>query len=180
MAEEKLQETKVAVHCTQLQGADHRILLRDIQRHVEALDNRGPIRVQGLSELEGSEDLQSILQALFNNLLGEPPTKHIEMDRAHRALRPKGPSSKLQDIICWVHSYPLKEDIMRKACCIRKVVFEDTKAKCYPALSWITLQKRKLLQPLLHTLQEEDIIYRWGFPISLTTKHHGKSAVLPF
>lgn len=81
------------------------------------------------------------------------------MDRAHPALRPKGPSSMSQNVICRIHS--LKEYIMRKAHSTRKVVFEDTQVQLYPDLSWITLQKRRLLQPLLHALQEEDIIYNW-------------------
>lgn len=103
MAEEEIQETKLADHCTQIQGSDHRLLLRDMQRHVEDLDNRGRknnIHVRGPP---GPEDLQSTLQTLFNTLLGEPFTKHIEMDRAHRAPRPKGPASKPRDAICRVH-----------------------------------------------------------------------------
>lgn len=89
MAKEEIQETKMAVHRTQIQGLVHRLLLRDMQRHVEDLDNRGHrnnIHVRGLPEPDGPEDLQSTLQTPFNTLLGEPPTKHIKMDRAHRAL----------------------------------------------------------------------------------------------
>lgn len=92
MVEEEIQETKLAVHRTQLQGADHRSLLRDMQRHIEDLNNRGRrnnIRVRGVPELEGPEDIHSTLQSLFNNLIDEPPAKSIEMDRAHRVLRPK-------------------------------------------------------------------------------------------
>lgn len=52
---------------------------------------------------------------------------------------------------------------MRKARSIHKVVFDYNPVQLFPDLSWITLQKRRLLQPLLHTLQEKDIIYRWNF-----------------
>lgn len=134
-------------------------MLRDMQHHVEDLDNKGQrnnnIRVRGLSETEDPEDLQSTLQAWFNDLLGETTDKHIEMDRAHRVLRPKGPASKPWEVICQVHSYPLKKDIMRKARSIRKLVFDNSPVLIYPDLSWITLQKRRLLQPLLRTLQEK-------------------------
>lgn len=41
----------------------------------------------------GPEDLQATLQTLFNDLLGDPPNKHIEIDRVHCALRPKDPAS---------------------------------------------------------------------------------------
>lgn len=183
MAEEEIQETKLAVHRTQVQGADHHIMLRNMQRHLEDLDNRGRrnnIRVRGLPESEGPEDLHETLQLLFNNLLGDPPNKPIEMDRAHRALRPKGPISRPRDVICRVHSFPLKEVIMRKARTTKKILFENTQVQLFPDLSWITLQKRRLLQPLLILLQENDITYRWGFPFSLTARRQGKTAVLRF
>lgn len=183
MAEEKIQETKLAVHRTQLQGADHRIMLRDTQRHVEDLDNMGRrnnIRVRGIPETEGAEDLQTTLQSVFNNLIREPPTKHIEMDRAHRALRPKGATPKPRDIICRIRSYPLKEEIIKQARLARKATFDDIQIQLYPDLSWITLQKRRLLQPLLHILQKKAITYRWGFPFSLSAKHQGKSAILRY
>lgn len=102
------------------------------------------------------------------------------MDRAHRALRPKGATPKPRDIICRISSYPLKEEIMRQARLARRVMFEDVQIQLYPDLSWLTLQKRRLLQPLLQTLQKEAISYRWGFPFSLTAKHQGKSAILRY
>lgn len=40
MAKEEIQETKLAVHRAQPQGVDHCTLLRDMQRHLEDLDNR--------------------------------------------------------------------------------------------------------------------------------------------
>lgn len=183
MAEEEIQETKLAVHRTQLQGADHHTMLRDMQRHVEDLDNRGRrnnIRVRGIPEVDGPEDIQHILQDVFNNLLGEPVTKFIEMDRAHRALRPKNATTQPRDIICRINSYPLKEDIMRQARLARRVTYKNAQVQLYPDLSWITLQKRRLLQPLLRILQEENIPYRWGFPFSLTAKNQGRSAVLRY
>lgn len=66
--------------------------LRDTRRHLEDLDNRGRrnnIRIRGLPEAEGSEDLQLILEAIFNRLLGDPISTKIKLDRAHRALHPK-------------------------------------------------------------------------------------------
>lgn len=102
------------------------------------------------------------------------------MDRAHRALRPKGPGSKPHNVICRVHSYLLKEDIMRKACFICKLVFDNNPVLLYTDLSWITLQIRRLLQTHLHILQDKDISYRWGFPFSLTARHQGKSVILRY
>lgn len=47
MAEEEIQETKLAVHHTQIQGADPRIPLRNMQHHVKDLNNRGITSVCG-------------------------------------------------------------------------------------------------------------------------------------
>ena len=173
----------MAVHRTQLQGSEHRLMLRDMQRHLEDLDNRGRrnnIRVRGLPEADEAEDLQKTLQTMFNDLTGAPLVKHIEIDRAHRALRPKGPASKPRDVICRIQSYPLKETIMRKARAVRNLVFDNSPIQLYPDLSWIMLQKRRLQQPLLRSLQDRDILYRWGFPFSLTAKHQGRSAILRY
>lgn len=88
--------------------------------------------------------------------------------------------SPAPNVICRVHSYPLKEDIMCKARSICKVVFDKALVQLYPGLAWITLQKYKLLQPLLHSLQEKDIIYHCGFPFSLTARRQGQSGVLRY
>lgn len=78
-------------------------MLRDMQRHLEDLDNRNRrnnIRIRGLPESSGPEDLHSILQTIFKNLLGVPTSMHIEMDRAHRALRPKARLGQLNLSLC--------------------------------------------------------------------------------
>ena len=69
---------------------------------------------------------------------------------------------------------------MRKARPIRNLIFHNNPLQLYPYLSWITLQKRRLLQPLLRTLQDRDIVYRWGFPFSLSATHQGTSATLRY
>lgn len=178
--DEDLQATKFTVHRVQSQQTDDCYMLRDMQHHLEDLDNRNRrnnIRVRGLPESSRPEDLRSVLQTIFNNLLGVPASTHIEMDRAHRALKPKDQASKPRDVICRVHLFALKEDIMRKARLI-KLIVDGAPIQLFPDLSWITLQKRRLLQPLLHSLQDNSIAYRWGFLFSLTATHAGKTATL--
>lgn len=103
---------------------------------------------------------------------------HIEMDRVRRALKPKDQASKPRDVICRVYSFALKEDIMRKARLIKPILIDGTPIQLFPDLSWITLQKRRVLQPLLHSLQDNCIAYRWGFPFTLTATRAGKMATL--
>ncbi|CAH2285546.1 Hypothetical predicted protein [Pelobates cultripes] len=89
-------------------------------KNTEDLDNRSRrnnIRIRGLPEAQGTnEDLQIVLQSLFNRMLQRPEDTHILLDRAHRALRPKGLAQEApRDIICRVHYYSEKEAIMRSA-----------------------------------------------------------------
>lgn len=84
--------------------------LRDFQCHLEDLDNRGRqnnIRVRGLPEATQDEDLHVTLQAIFNSILGHPEHQRVKLDRAHRALLPRGPGSRPRDVICRVHNYTL-------------------------------------------------------------------------
>lgn len=58
----------------------HKLEPRENRRHLEHLHNRGRqnnIRVRGLPEAEGAEDLQLILESVFNLLLGEPVSQKI-------------------------------------------------------------------------------------------------------
>lgn len=155
--------------------------LRETRRHLEDLDNRGRrnnIRIRGLPEAEGQEDLQVILESIFNNLRELPLSTPIKLDRVHRAIRPKNASSQPRDVICCVHDYGIKEAIMAKARTQRHVDFEGSQLQLYPDLSWLTLQKRRCLKPLLTVLKDNDLSYRWGFPFALLVTRNGRSHVL--
>lgn len=70
----------------------HTLQLREMQRHLEALDNRGRrnnLRVRGIPEAIEYDQIQQTVTAIFNNLLDRPATSPIEMERIHRALSPK-------------------------------------------------------------------------------------------
>lgn len=114
---------------------------------------------------------------LFNGLLDRPPQTRIELERIHRALRPKGKETDPpRDIICCIVDCKLKEDILRQARgkhplqCAHLQIFQD--------LSGITLQQRRNLKPLLDVLPARGILYRWKFPFCLTATHLGRTALL--
>lgn len=155
--------------------------LKETRRHLEDLDNRGRrnnIRIRGLPEAEGREDLQLILESIFNKLRDVPLTTPIKLDRVHRALRPKSASTQPRDVICCVHDYMVKEAIMAKARTLRHVDFEGSQIQLYPDLSWLTLQKRRCLKPLLAVLKEHELPYRWGFPFALLVAKNGRTVTL--
>lgn len=181
--EEETCDTKIELSQIHDRLTSQASTLRNFQRHLEDLDNRGRrnnIRVRGLPEATQEEDLNVTLQAIFNSILGRPEHQRVKLDRAHRALRHCGPGSRPRDVICRMHNYTLKEDIMRKARNMHAIDFDGASIQLFPDLSWITLQQRRSLQPLLTLLREHDFHYHWGFPFSLTAKKDGRSTTLRY
>uniref|UniRef100_A0A8C5MIZ2 Transposase element L1Md-A101/L1Md-A102/L1Md-A2 n=1 Tax=Leptobrachium leishanense TaxID=445787 RepID=A0A8C5MIZ2_9ANUR len=146
----------------------------DLRRSVDDLDNRGRrnnVRIRGVPEPEDTEDIPLILQTLFNALLERPPDTPILLDRAHRALRPRGaPSTPPRDIICRIHHFPLKEEIMQVARKKRSITHDGHAVEVYQDLSRFTLQARRYLKPITDVLRARDIRYRWGYPFALTVR----------
>lgn len=71
----------------------HTLQLRDLQRHMEDLDNRGRrhnFRIRGLPESVGADQISSSVTSLFNGLLNRQSQSVIKLKSIHRALRPKG------------------------------------------------------------------------------------------
>ncbi|CAH2293537.1 Hypothetical predicted protein [Pelobates cultripes] len=103
-------QAKVSDTAIQRQGD----LLLAMRRQLE--DNRGRhnnIRIRGIPEAEGTwENVTETLTQLFCIILREDAPDHFRFERAHRALRPLSVDSVPQDIICCLHSFPLKEQIM--------------------------------------------------------------------
>lgn len=61
--------------------------------HLEDLDNRGRrsnLRIRGIPGSIESIQLQPVVWAIFNTLLGRPPDTPVEMERCHGGLWPRG------------------------------------------------------------------------------------------
>ena len=156
--------------------------LRELNRQVEELENRSRrhnVRVRGLPESVEADQITPIITGIFNNLLGRPPQTTINMERIHRALRPRGkPSDPPRDIICHIDDFLLKENILRNARLRAKYVYEGNVISFYQDLSHITLQNRRDVKPLLDKLRDKGIIYKWKFPFGLQANTQGHVAVL--
>lgn len=169
---------------TQLQNSrdSYSLLLRDFNRHLEDLDNRGRrnnLRVRGVPESIDSQMIPQALAAIFNDLLGRPPETPVKMERAHRALRPRGrESDPPRDIICCITSFPLKEEILRNARIRQHLQYQGSEIRLFQDLSNITLQRRRELRPLLECLRARAITYRWKFPFGLSASNNGHTALL--
>ncbi|CAH2312664.1 Hypothetical predicted protein [Pelobates cultripes] len=120
-------------------------MLFSMRRHVEDVDNRGrrcKIRVRGVPETEGRENAEEILTELFRSLLQPSPLPEIEFERAHRTLRPQAAEDGPRDLICCLHSFPVKNTIMAKAQERQTWPFRGVQVSLYNDLSPITLEAR--------------------------------------
>lgn len=180
-------EQTTALHSSKIRHQNlaidtHTRQLRDVNRHLEDLDNRGRrhnLRLRGLPETVDADHLQSEVIHIFNNILGRPREVPIAMERIHRALRPKGKDSDPpRDVVCCIIDYRLKEDILRAARSLTPLLHNGTELRLFQDLSNITLQRRRELQPLLTVLRAKGIIYRWKFPFGLAATVQGRSALL--
>lgn len=88
--------------------------LRDLQRHVEDLDNRGRrhnLWVRGFPEIVNTDQLNTTITGIFIDLLDRPLQTAIEMEHIHRALRSKGRATDPpRDVICCLVEGKLKEE----------------------------------------------------------------------
>lgn len=91
---EEMQARHVASLCQMQEITEsHAVHLRELNRHMEDLDNCGRCRnlqVRGLPESIDSNQLSGVITTLFNDLLERPPDMQIVMEHMHRTLRPRG------------------------------------------------------------------------------------------
>lgn len=65
--------------------------LIDMNRHLEDMNNRGRRpNLMGNPESVKGPQLQSVLWQILNTFLGRPPDTPMEIEKCHRALRPRG------------------------------------------------------------------------------------------
>ncbi|CAH2299448.1 Hypothetical predicted protein [Pelobates cultripes] len=145
-------------------------LLLTMRRSVEDLDNRGRrcnIQVKGVPETDGEENAEELLSGLFRAILQQEAPPCFKFDRAHRAMRPRTLEEGPRDLICCLHSYQLKEAIMRKARGRPTWPYMGTQVALYQDLSPLMLDARRALLPVTTLLRDRGIQYKWGFPFAL-------------
>lgn len=132
---------------------------------MEDRSRRNNLRIRGLPEVTGLEDLAVKAIAIFQQLTGEVIPVDLELDRIHRALGPRqSDPNRPRDVICRVHRFTQKEIIARKAWEVGAVEYEGASIKIMPDLSRAMLYRRGLLRPVLDIAHRQGATYRWGFP----------------
>lgn len=180
--EEITERHDAAITATQHSLNTHSMQLKDIQRNIEDLDNRGRrhnIRIKGLLETVDPNHLTQAITTIFNDLLGRPPDIPIDLERLHRALRSRGrDTDPPRDVIGCLVNFKLKEEIIHQARLRGCILYRGTEIKLYHDLSQMTLQKHKILRPLLDIFRERNIPYRWKFPFCLQVGSGRRTAYL--
>lgn len=153
----------------------------DLQLPLEDLEDRSRsnnLRLRGLPEATGAEDLAATVTAIFQEILGASPPS-LELDRVHRALGPKSNDpDRPRDVLCRIHHYNQKELILRKAWEHGTVEFDGATIKVLPDLSRATLQRRAMLRPVLDLARRQDCTYRWGYPLAVIFRKTSASFTL--
>lgn len=148
----------------------HREVAIALQLHLEDVEDRSRrnnLRLRGIPETTPPENLGETVKEIFRSVL-EEPNLEIELDRVHRTLgpRPEDPH-RPRDVVCRLHRYTQKENILRRAWEHGEVDVQGIRTKILPDLSRATLKRRALLRPLLDLAKQKGLTYRWGYPLSV-------------
>ncbi|XP_040215518.1 uncharacterized protein LOC120945431 [Rana temporaria] len=174
-----LESRMAAVEAMQAAQADTLIAQQLRLEEIEDRSRGNNLRLRGLPEATGAEDLAVSTLAILRDLLGELFPPNLSLDRIHRALGPRSMDlDRPRDIICRIHHYAHKELILRSAWERGDIEFDGATLWIMPDLSRSTLQRRALLKPLLEAARHAGLTYRWGFPISVTFKKAQQSFTL--
>lgn len=137
---------------------------------LENCNRRNNLRIRGLPEVILQDQLAPTITSILNQYVGRDPTADILLERVHRTAGPISPSQdRPRDILCRVHYYHLKEEILRKAWSKGPLDFDRGNIKIFTDVSRRTLTMRRLLGPLLEKLRECGASYRWGHSFLLNT-----------
>lgn len=148
----------------------HSLEAQEMQLHLEEMEDRSRrnnLRLRGIPEATGQEDLAATATAIFQSLLDNPPP-HLEIDRVHRTLGPKSTDpARPRDVLCRLHRYAQKEILLRRAWDQGEVEFDGAHIQILPDLSRATLQRRAMLKPVLELARSLGCTYRWGYPLAV-------------
>lgn len=154
--------------------SDHNSRILQLETKVEDLENRSRranLRLRGIPE--EIKDLQTFALDTFCSLLPEIQKELFLFDRIHRALY-KPRNSKPRDVILKLHYPEVKDQILRATRVFGEEGIGQYKISIFQDLSPITIAKRRHLKPLTSILKNNNILYRWNFPFSLTFKVNEK------
>lgn len=180
--ESELRESqgKIEAACNSIQGLKGSLIELSLQVvDLENRNRRDNIRIRGLPDSVSQDDLIPTVTKIFNQYLNRAEDEPIKMDRVHRV--PPHRSSqgvRQRDVLCRIHHYPLKEEIMKAAWAKGSTTWQGSQVILLQDLSGKTLGMRRIVRPILDIARQKGADYRWGFPFHLTFRLDGRSFTL--
>lgn len=143
------------------------LLLDDL----ENWSRRQNIRLRGVPESIPQSELSAMVISVFNQYLDRPRDTAITIDCVHRTLGSNpNPSDRPRDVLCCLHSFNLKEEILRQAWRVGVLEFDGVAIHLLLDISRRTLMMRRALKPLLDGISEKGLTYKWGHPFHLIVR----------
>lgn len=102
----------------------------------------------------------------------------LVIDRIHRIPKPKTVASHLsRDTIARIHFFHVKDEFLKALRKTQDLPERFKQLAIYPDLSAATMLKRKEFAPFTKILRDNNIQYRWGFPVKLIIFRDGVPTV---
>lgn len=156
--------------------------LQDLRLHIDDLENRSRrnnLRIKGMPESVEDKDIHTALNSIFSELIGKEDSQNLGIERAHRVYRPKGNTSDMpRDILCYLLSFSLKEEILKKARLAKSINYDGGDITIYQDISKFTLDKRRQLTPFTRALRDRGIKYRWLYPFGLLATYNNRPYIV--
>ncbi|CAH2325774.1 Hypothetical predicted protein [Pelobates cultripes] len=128
-----------------------------LEDNMEDLNNRSRrnnIWIRGLPETVTLEQLVPTLKSIFKDIAPDLTSRDLELDRAHRALKPPNLNQATpRDVITCLHHFPAKEKLIQMAR-HKQPKYKEHHLTFFQDLAPSTLKKRRDLKPLTLALQQ--------------------------
>ncbi|XP_062919845.1 transcriptional adapter 1 isoform X1 [Mobula hypostoma] len=141
---------------------------------LENFSRRNNIKIVGLEEgREGDKPIEFFQRWIPDVLQMEEGVRSIEIERAHRALRPKPKDDQYpRSILIKFLRFQDKERILQAAARVAKdrkgpLIIEGNKVFFYPDISYELLKRRKKFNPVKKTLWEHGYQFTLRYPATL-------------
>lgn len=90
------------------------------------------VRLRHIPEAIPNSGLSATVSAILNKVVKRSSDEPIELDMVHKVAGPRNPSATHpRDVLCRVHYYRIKEDILQKAWQMCQVTGKKCSAKKY-------------------------------------------------
>lgn len=112
-----------------------------------------------------------MVTSVFNRYLDRPRDTTITIDWVHKTFGPNpNMPDRPSDVLCCLHSFNLKEEILLQAWPVGVLEFDGVAIHLFPDIVRRTLMMRRALKPLLDSIGEKGLTYKWGHPFHLIVR----------